>query len=124
MGPYIRNRRLSAMACVAAAAGTVILATPTAASAAVPAPVSAATAVSSEAGCVGASRRMEPNGADAICIQGADYITVHITCVMVTTATYYDRSGPRVWSNNGSDGSRVYCDFPGDPILEHSFSVG
>ncbi|MEJ3658381.1 hypothetical protein WEH80_36025 [Actinomycetes bacterium KLBMP 9759] len=111
------------MICTTAAATTLIAAVPTAASASTPTPASTASPAA-EQGCIGASRRMEPNGADAICIQGADFITVHITCVMVTTATYYDRSGPRVWSNAGNGGSRVYCDFPGDPILEHSFSVG
>jgi hypothetical protein len=107
--------RFGLMLCASAAA--VIIA------ALVPAPASAST----EAGCVGAARKVEPNGADAICVQGADYITVHITCVDVNTASEYDRDGPRSWSNARDPmigGSRYYCDFPGDPIKSWSFTVG
>lgn len=115
MRPTIRNSRFMFTICATAAATMIAASLPTAALA------------STEAGCVGASRKMEPNGADAVCVQGADFITVHITCVDVTTALYYDRSGDRNWSNAQDPmlgGSRVYCDFPGDPLLSHSFSVG
>ncbi|WP_232663945.1 hypothetical protein [Pseudonocardia sp. TRM90224] len=114
------------MICSVAAASTILAAAPTAASASTSTSAKPASAAEAQ-GCVGASRKMEPNGADAICVQGAGYITVHITCVTATTGGYYDRSGPRAWSNARDPligGSRVYCDLPGDPLLSHSFTVG
>lgn len=110
-----QHRRFGFMICATAAAATIAVA--------LPVPALAAPA----AGCVGGSYEMEPNGADAICIKGAGFIKVKITCVQATTAEYYDREGPRVWSNAADpmiDGSRVYCDFPGDPMLSHTFELG